>query len=426
MSNPDDLSRLLAPLFPQLQGGLTESEKRVYLDNAATTLTPEPVLQAMESYYHSYRANIHRGVYRESERASEAYEKARVEAARFIGAQYPEEIIFTSGTTEGINLLARSLFDDEKEERYRKGRENLTVTMLEHHSNLLPWAAVARRRDASLSCIQLKGDGSLDLEDLERAIPESTALVALTALSNVTGELVDLSRIIARAREVGALVVVDAAQAAGRVKFDVKSLDPDFLVFSGHKCYGPTGTGVLYGKRELLENLAPLRLGGGMVESVTMDNGMDNAKQFLQWDPRLLPGRHEGGTMNIAGCIGLGEAFRWLSEIGMERIANHDKQLYDYCREEMKKVKQLRLLVPEKSKASGVISFTIDSVHPHDAVSYLDAQGFALRGGLHCAEPLHRALGVSASVRASFGIYTSEEEITGFISALRETVTFFS
>ncbi len=382
----------------------------VFLDSAASSLTLGEVIDGMTEYYRDYRANIHRGMYASSLRATERFEWARSVAAEFIDAGDPAEIIFTSGTTDSINTVASGWGA-----MLSPGKGVIVVSEAEHHSNLVPWQETARRLGIELRIIPLRPDGSLDTRHLEEIITPDCSLVAVTALSNVSGELVDLGKIIARARSAGALVLVDAAQAAGRIPISVRSLDIDFLAFSGHKCYGPTGIGILYGKRELLEGLPPFRFGGGMISRVSAEHA--------DWAP--IPSRFEGGTPDIAGAIGLGTALAFLLDMGMDKVQRHEADITGYCLEKLSALDYVRPIAPEGGQL-GLVSFTIEGVHPHDAVSIMDGRGIALRGGLHCAEPLHTALGIKGSIRASFGIYSEREDVDALVEAVESTHRFFA
>lgn len=382
-----------------------------YLDSAASSLTLNEAVEAMAGYYAEYRANIHRGVYAASRRAGERYEWARGRAAAFIGAAEPSEVVFTAGATDSINTVAAGW-----PEMMSGERRVLVASEAEHHSNLLPWQRAAARSGGSLRLIPVRPDGALDLSRLEEIITEECSLVAVTALSNVTGEVTDLERICAAARKAGAAVLVDAAQAAGRIPLDVRASGIDFLAFSGHKCYGPTGIGILYGRRELLERLPPLRLGGGMVSKATGEDAV--------FAP--LPARFEGGTPNIAGAIGLGTALDVLLGLGMEKVQRHENGLTALAVERLLSLGDARVIAPSRVEHTGVVSFNIEGVHPHDALTVMEAEGLALRGGLHCAEPLHTALELGGSIRASFGIYTEAEEIELLVRAVEKVRDFFS
>ncbi len=381
----------------------------VFLDSAASSLTLREVIDGMCEYYRDYRANIHRGMYAASVRASERFEWARSVTARFIDAKEPGEIIFTAGTTDSINMLASGWGA-----MLTRGKRVIAASEAEHHSNLVPWQEAARRLGVELRLIPLRPDGSLDTSHLEEIITPDCSLVAISALSNVSGERVDLEKIIARARSAGALVLVDAAQAAGRVPVSVRSLDIDFLAFSAHKCYGPTGIGVLYGKRELLERLPPFRFGGGMVSRVSAERA--------KWGP--IPARFEGGTPHIAGAIGLGISLSFLLDTGMEKVRRHEEDITAYCLERLGCLDCVRPIAPGCGQL-GLVSFNIEGVHPHDAVSIMEGRGIALRGGLHCAEPLHSALGIKGSIRASFGVYSEREDVDALVKAVDSTRRFF-
>lgn len=379
----------------------------VYLDNGATTQKPQRVIDAVKAFYDSQNSNIHRGIYELSEQATVLYEKVRARVAGFINAN-PQEIVFTSGTTASINLVASALTD-----RINKGDEIL-LTLLEHHSNIVPWQQLAKRTGAVLKFVGLTEDGSLDLDDLTSKLSASTKIVAVTHISNVLGTVVDVKQIAQLAHDYGALVLVDGAQAIAHQAVDVSDLECDFYVFSGHKMYGPTGVGVLYGKKSLLDTLEPPQTGGGMITEVHQDKSA-----FAE-----TPFKFEAGTPPIAQVIGLGEAISFIKEIGWESIIAHEHSLSQYCQQELDKLKGITVLGPE-TKAP-VFSLVDDGIHPHDIAHTLNTCGVAVRAGHHCAMPLMTHLNLSATTRASFAIYNTKEDIDALIAGLQKVQEVFS
>ncbi|WP_020611641.1 aminotransferase class V-fold PLP-dependent enzyme [Sediminispirochaeta bajacaliforniensis] len=402
--------------FPDLRkafpffGRQKEEEERIYLDSAGTSLSLGCSIDAMEAYLNDYRANIHSGGYRSSMKATEAYEAARREVARFIDAAEPAELIFTAGTTDAVNMAANGW----SRGRLGKGKA-IVATQAEHHSNFLPWRRAAQELGVPFRIIPVTEEGGIDYSKIEEIITPDCGLVAVTALSNVSGEVVDLESVIARAKACGALVFVDGAQAAARIPLSVRRLDIDFLAFSGHKCYGTTGCGILYGKRKLLEKLPPFRLGGGMVRWV-------DEKEAAY---ASLPALHEGGTPDIGGAVALGSALHFLRETGMEAIYRHECMLTKACTDALAALAGVQIIDVASRPHCGVVSFRIEGVHPHDAVTFLDSKGIELRGGLHCAHPLHTALHWSGSIRASFGIYSTEEEVETLTREIKNCIRFF-
>ncbi len=367
----------------------------VYLDNAATGQTPRRVIEAMGKFYLEDCANVHRGVHELSQRATDAYEGARRTIQEFIGAAEIGEVIYTRGTTDSLNLVAHSL----GELRVGEGDE-VIISAIEHHSNIVPWQILCERRGPKLRVIPVNDAGELLLDEFDRMLGDRTRIVAVTHVSNALGTINPVREIIARAHERGVPVVLDGAQAVPHMAIDVRDLDCDFYAFSGHKMFGPTGIGILYGKRALLEEMPPYQSGGDMIESVTFEKTTYNA----------LPYKFEAGTPNIADAIGLGAAVEYLSEIGMDRIAAYDKELLDYATEVVGGIEGVRLIGTAREKAS-VVSFVIDGVHPHDIGTILDREGVAVRAGHHCAQPVMDRFGVPATTRASFAFYNTKQEI---------------
>lgn len=380
----------------------------VYLDSAATSQKPLPVIEAVDRYYREYNSNIHRGVHTLGTKATEAYEGAREKVRRFINASSTEEIVFTRGTTTSINAIA-----------YSYGRANINegdeivITPMEHHSNLIPWQQLAKRRCATLKYIPMKKDGTLSLEDVKETITDRTKIVAFAHVSNVLGTVNPVKEIAEIAHRHGAVVVIDGAQAAPHMKVDVRELDCDFYAFSGHKMAGPTGIGVMYGKRALLEEMEPLEFGGEMIDFVEL---YDSTWKDLPW-------KFEGGTQNISGAVGLGAAIDFLTEIGMDEIHAHGQQLAQYALEQLSAVDGLTVYGPKER--AGLVTFNIEDIHPHDVATVLDAEGIAVRAGHHCAQPLMKELGVSSTARASFYIYNTEADIDSLVNGLKITKEYF-
>ena len=394
--------------FPILQREI-HGQPLVYLDNAATTQKPASVIESMERYYSLYNANIHRGVYQLSEEATTAYERARQRVADFINASY-EEIVFTRGTTESLNLLAYSLG-----KTLREGDE-IVLTQMEHHSNLVPWQQIAKEKRAIVKFTALGKDGCLDIASARSLITKKTKIVAVAHVSNALGTVAPLNKIIEIAHAAGALVIVDGAQAIAHRQVDVKELDCDFYAFSGHKMYGPTGIGVLYGKKELLEKLSPFLYGGDMIREVTFEEST--------WND--VPWKFEAGTPNIAGVIGLGLAIEYLEKIGMQNIQAYEEWLTQHALEQLQSVKGLVVYGPSLGKERGsVISFNIEGIHSHDVASLLDREGVAVRGGHHCAMPLMRLLNIQGSTRVSFGIYNTRQDVHALVRAIEKAKRVF-
>ena len=380
----------------------------VYLDNAATSQKPRTVIDCEARYYTESNANIHRGLHALSMEATEAYEAARERVRRFINAAAREEIVFVRGSTEGINLVAASLG-----QRLKAGDEIL-ITEMEHHSNIVPWQLLCERSGAVLRVAPIDDAGELIVEAFERLLGSRTRIVALTQLSNALGTINRVQRLIARAHAHGAAVLVDGAQAAPHLGVDVQALDCDFYVFSGHKIYGPTGIGVLYGKRALLDAMPPYQGGGDMIRQVT----------FAKTTYNDLPYKFEAGTPNIAGVIALAEAIDYVDAIGLTAIAQHEQVLLSHATECAHKVPGLRLIGTAAAKAS-ILSFVLDGVHAHDVGTILDQHGVAVRSGHHCAMPVMARFGVPATVRASFAIYNTLDEVDALFSALRQVREVF-
>jgi len=376
----------------------------VYLDNAASTQKPRAVIEAIDTYYRRDNANVHRGLHELSNRATEAYEAARLRVARLMGITDPGELLWTRGTTEALNLVAWSW----GMENVRAGDEIL-LSVMEHHSNLVPWQLLAARTGARLRFLQVDDQGRLDLSSLDGLLTERTRLVSLAHVSNALGTVHPVAEIAERVHAVGAVMVVDGAQSVPHLPVDVPALGADFYAFSGHKMCGPTGIGGLWGRRELLEAMPPFHGGGDMIDVVELERST--------WAP--LPQKFEAGTPNIAGAVGMGAAADFLAEVGRDAVLAHERALMAYALERMREVPDLRLYGPESpEERSGVVSFTLADVHPHDLATILDAEGIAIRAGHHCCQPLMRCLGVSATARASFYLYNTQADVDRLVEAL--------
>jgi cysteine desulfurase/selenocysteine lyase len=398
----------LRKLFPILDQEVN-GKPLVYLDSAATSQKPLPVIEAVNNYYREYNSNVHRGVHTLGTKATDAYEGAREKVRRFIGAKSTEEIIFTRGTTTAINLVAASY----GRANLREGDE-IVITYMEHHSNIIPWQQVAKQTGATLKYIPLQEDGTIRLEDVENTVTPNTKIVAVVHVSNVLGTINPVKQIAEIAHRNGAVIVVDGAQSTPHMKINVQELDCDFFAFSGHKMCGPTGIGVLYGKKALLEKMEPIEFGGEMIDFVGLYEST--------W--KELPWKFEGGTPIIAGAIGLGAAIDFLEEVGLDQIAKHEHKLAQYALEQMSQIDGITIYGPKER--AGLVTFNLDDVHPHDVATVLDAEGIAVRAGHHCAQPLMKWLNVTATARASFYLYNTEEEIDKLVLALKKTKEYFS
>ena len=379
----------------------------VYLDNAATSQKPKQVIDAIDFYYKNYNANIHRSIHQLGEEATAKFEEAHEKIAAFINADSYQEIVLTKNTTESINLAAYSLTAALKKD------DEIVISQMEHHSNFVPWQQLAKQRNLKLRFIKIDEEGNLDDESIKENITKKTKIVSLTHVSNVLGTINPIEEIAKIAHESGALMVVDGAQAVPHMPVDVKKLDADFYAFSGHKMLGPTGVGVLYGKKELLEKMQPFLYGGEMIREVRFDDTSFNE----------LPWKFEAGTMNIAEGIGLGVAVDYLNKIGMKQIQERDNELVEYAMEKLKEIYGITIYGPKERGA--VISFNVHGVHAHDVSQILDSEGVAIRAGHHCAMPLHSVLGVSSTARASFYLYNTEEEIDVMAKAIGKVKKVF-
>ena len=381
----------------------------IYFDNAASSQKPRAVLDVVRNYYEHENANVHRGLHTLSARATEHYEKSRQRVADFIGAASADEIVFTRGTTESINLVAQAWGG-----KFLHAGDVILLTEMEHHSNLVPWQLLAERIGAQLRFVPVRDDGTLELEKLSSLLTPEVKMFGFTHVSNSLGTINPVADLCQKARNVGAITLVDAAQSIGHMPLNVQELGCDFLAFSGHKMCAPTGIGVLYGRSEILEATPPWHGGGEMIVSVTLDKSTF----------KKPPHRFEGGTPNISGAIGLAAAIDYLEGIGRAEIFKHDVDLADYALKGMADVAGLRVVGPTKERA-GVISFVMDAAHPHDLTTFADQYGLALRGGHHCNQPLMRRFGLTGTTRASFYFYNNREEIDRMIDILQKAVRFF-
>ena len=395
--------------FPTLKQKINGNEL-VYLDNAATTQKPEKVIKALESYYRSINSNIHRGVHTLSIRATNAYEEARSKVAAFINAEHREEIIFVRGATEAINLVANSYVRP-----ILKEGDQIIISQMEHHANIVPWQIICEQNKAELKIIPMNMKGELLIEEIEGMISEKTKFISINHVSNSLGTVNRIEDVIKIAHTNNIRIMIDGAQAVQHLSVDLIKLNPDFYCFSGHKVYAPTGIGVLYGKKELLEKMPPYQGGGDMIKSVTFEKTIYND----------IPNRFEAGTPNIAGTIGLGASIDYLVSIGIENIAKHEKELLDYATQEIRKIEGVQIIGNAIEKAS-VLSFVIEGIHPHDIGTILDKQGVAIRTGHHCTQPTMDFYGIPATARASFAIYNSRKDVDALINAVKKTIEVFT
>ena len=403
------MNKQLKASFPILQNPIN-GQRLVYLDNAATTQKPKEVLEAILSYYKQDNANTYRGVYTLAAIATEAYEEARNKVQDFIHAENGE-VVFTKGTTQGLNWVA-----DRFLEKVLKAGDEILISPLEHHSNLLPWQQMAKKRGYLLKYLPMKADGKWSKEDVQAALSKKTKILAIAHVSNVLGSIQDLKELADVIHSNSGYLVVDGAQAVAHLPIDVKQMECDFYCFSGHKMYGPTGIGVLYGKRELLEEMEPAEYGGEMITSVS--------KYDAKWAE--LPLKWEAGTQNIAGAIGLGRAIDWIKEQDLSCIHSKEQQLISSALKGLQEIPSVTVYGPKTAKnRCGVISFNLEGVHPHDLATGLDQYGIAIRAGHHCAQPLMKELGITASARISFAVYNTEEDVQIFLQAMKELRNFF-
>jgi cysteine desulfurase/selenocysteine lyase len=409
VSTPLDPYRLRED-FPILATVLHSDRPLAYLDNAATTQRPRQVIDALVDVYERQFANVHRGIHWLSDRSTDLYEEARRRACEFIHAECADQVVFTHGTTESINLVARSWGDAN----VREGDE-IVLTEMEHHSNIVPWQQLAERTGAVIRWLPISDDGQLITDELDRILGERTRMVAVTAVSNVLGTINPVAQVVSKAHAAGAVVLVDAAQSVPHEPIDVQQTGADFLAFSGHKMLGPTGVGVLYGRRELLESMPPFLGGGSMIRRVTKAG----------FEPGDLPAKFEAGTPPIVPAIGLGAAIDYLNQIGLEAIHQHERQLIQHAHQVLDAVGDVRRLGPPPNKKAGIVSFVVQGIHAHDVAQLLDREGIAVRAGHHCTMPLHKRLGINASTRASFYFYNTLEEVNRLGEAIEGAKRLF-
>ena len=402
--------------FPIFERTIRDGKRLVYLDSGATSQKPWAVINAESDFYSKHNAAVHRGAHQLAEEATDAYEGARAIVAEFLGAQ-DNEIIFTKSATESINAVAYAMGNAEPGNRFAlTASDSIVVTEMEHHANLIPWQQLAKRTGAQLKWFKVNQDSRLDLSNIDQVITANTKVVALTHQSNVLGTINPLDAIVKRAHEVGAVVVLDACQSVPHVRVNVLELDVDFLAFSGHKSVGPTGVGILWGKSELLSELPPFLTGGSMVTSVTMESAT--------WAD--APQKFEAGVPNMAQAVGLGAALNYLSNIGMDAIAQHERSLTGYALDKLLQIPGLRIVGPQDNVDRGAaLSFTIKDIHPHDVGQYVDSQGIAVRTGHHCAWPLTKIMNVPATTRASFYLYNDEQDVDALVEALLGAQKYF-
>jgi cysteine desulfurase/selenocysteine lyase len=402
--------------FPIFDRKIRDGKRLVYLDSGATSQKPAVVIEAESDFYRNHNAAAHRGAHQLAEEATEALESAREVVANFLGGSV-DEIVFTKHSTEGLNLLAYSIGNSPVGNRFHlKAGDEIVVSEMEHHANLIPWQQLAKRTGAVLKWFEVTPDGRLDLSNIDKVISNRTKIVALTHQSNVLGTINPLNDLVKRTHEVGAIFILDACQSVPHIPVNVAALDIDFLVFSGHKAVGPTGVGVLWGRANLLADLPPFLFGGSMIESVTMTDAT--------WAP--APRKFEPGVPNMAQIVGLGAALNYLTSIGMQNIHNHEIEITRYALSKLQSIEELRVLGPkEMDMRGGAVSFTLGEIHPHDLGQFLDNSGIAVRTGHHCAWPLTRKMGVPATTRASFYLYNTLDDIDALVDGIRDAKNYF-
>jgi cysteine desulfurase/selenocysteine lyase len=404
--------------FPIFERTVRDGKKLIYLDSGATSQKPTAVIEAESNFYRFHNAAAHRGAHQLAEEATDAYEGAREIVAKFLGSPGgASEIVFTKSATESINLLAYAMGNAPIGNRFAlTASDRIVVTEMEHHSNLVPWQQLAARTGAELAWFTVTPDGRLDLSSIKDVITPNTKVVTLTHQSNVLGTINPLAEIVARAHEVGAVVILDACQSAPHMAIDVKTLGVDFLVFSGHKALGPTGIGVLWGRSDLLDELPPFLFGGSMIEMVTMTTAT--------WAP--VPQKFEAGVPNMAQAVGLGAALEYLTQLGMESVHAHERALTGYLLEKLKSIKEIRIVGPSDTRDRGsAVSFTLADIHPHDVGQFLDSQGIAVRTGQHCAWPLAKRMNVPATTRASLYLYNDESDCDALVDGIIGAQKYF-
>lgn len=401
--------------FPILKRKIN-GKQLIYFDNAATSQKPKQVIEAIKKFYENTNANVHRAIHTLSQEASELYEKAHEEVANFINAKDMKEIVFVRGTTEAINLVAYAWGL-----RNLKRGDEVLLTLTEHHSNIVPWEMLSQINEFAINYVGVNRDGTIDYDSLEKMLSSKTKLICVSHVSNVTGVINDLKRIAKLAHEHDAKILVDGAQSVPHLPIDVKELDVDFLAFSGHKMLGPTGIGVLYGKQEILEEMAPFQGGGEMIREVSYN--AEKKRCFVTWDK--LPWKFEAGTPNVCGAVGLMEAVKYLSELGMENVKQHEHKLTEYTMQLMLECEKVRVYGPKDASIKcGIISFNVEGLSSHDVALILDSFGIMIRSGFHCAQPLHQSFGLQSSARISFYIYNTHEEVDKLMEVLREIEHF--
>ena len=400
--------------FPILARKVRGGNRLIYLDSGATSQKPESVINAESDFYRTINSAVHRGAHLLAEEASEAYEGARENLAKFLGAK-TDEVIFTKSATESLNMVAYSLGNPDSKFNVKSGDE-IVVSQMEHHANLIPWQQLAKRTGAKLVWFSITDDGRLDLSNIDQIINKRTKIVAITHQSNVFGTIIPLQEIVKAAHEVGAVVVLDACQSAPHFAIDVTELDVDFLAFSGHKTLGPTGVGILWGKSEILEKIEPALFGGSMVDSVTMESAT--------W--AKAPRKFEAGVPNMAQAVGLSAAVDYLNLIGMENVAKHEQELTKQLLDGISEISGVNVIGPKDMKdRGGVVSFTVDGVHPHDVGQVLDQYGIAVRTGHHCAWPLMKRLNLVGTTRASFHLYNDSEDVNDLLASIKKVKEYF-
>ena len=394
--------------FPILHKEI-DGKKIIYLDSAASAQKPSSVIESIKHTYENNYANVHRGIYKLSQIATEKYEEARSKVAKFINANSIEEVIFTRGATEGINLIASCLANN-----IIKADDEIMISTLEHHSNIIPWQIAAKKTGAKIVEVKPDEEGNIFIEDIRKLISNKTKLIALPHVTNSIGSILAVEEICAEAKKLGIVTVIDGCQATPHLSVDVKKIDSDFYVFSGHKLYGPSGIGVLYGRKSMLDILDPYQTGGEMIDYVSIQESTYTN----------LPNKFEAGTPNIVGAIGLGKAIDFVSAIGMDKIKDHSKNITSYLFDEFKKIDFIQIIGNPKDRLS-IVSFLVKGSHPHDVALLLDNRGIAIRAGHHCAQPAMRHFKVETTLRASVGIYNNYEEIDFFITNLKEITKYF-
>ncbi len=395
--------------FPTLNQKINGNDL-VYLDNAATTQKPNSVINSVSEYYKKTNSNIHRGVHTLSQEATEKYENARMKIAKFINSTTEKEIIFVRGATEAINLVANSYVRP-----LLQPNDQIIITEMEHHANIVPWQIVCKEKEAELKIIPMNSKGELIVDELEKIITNKTKFMAINHVSNSLGTINDVRKIVEIAHKHNIRILIDGAQAVQHIPIDVKEIDADFYCFSGHKIYAPTGIGALYGKKKLLDEMPPYQGGGDMIKSVTFEKTIYND----------VPNKFEAGTPNISGAIGLGPAIDYIQDIGIDNIAKHESDLLNYATEKIKEIKGVKIIGNAKDKAS-VLSFTMENIHPHDIGTIMDSHGVAIRAGNHCTQPVMDFYSIPATARASFAIYNDKTDVDKLISSVKKTMEVFA